>query len=286
MNRRVADDTITEKIITPLSDGQIFLWEDPNLVSWVGQDELAGTKAKEYDPGNMTRAPILIAEFCDIAKILAYPVGWSNERYVVVRHSPITDECIVGFGPGCSDDPEVRIIEPRSSTVAEAYPYYPPVRDTPNGSELRPDITKFADDLLQELIIEAREEVFTDDWESVFSIKLTRLIHRCGEGAIQAITGCIISTHTNIEVVGEIMRILGGIKHPATKNGRVTLLLVGLRSPDPRVRDAASLGISALDDSHLLADVKAAVARETIPELRKDLQQVADQLESTSWRIT
>ena len=286
MNRRVADDTITEKIITPLSDGQIFLWEDPNLLSWVGQDELTGMKTKEYDPGNMTRPPILTAEFCDTARILAYPGGRSNERYVVVRHCPITDACIAGPGPGYGDDPGIRIIEPRSSAVVEAYPYYPPVRDAPNGSELRLDITKFADDLLQELIAEAREEVFIDDWESAFSIGLTRLIHRCGEGTIQAITGHMVSTHVNIEVVGEIMRVLGGIKHPATKDGRVTLLLVGLRSPDPRVRDAASLGISALDDSRLLADVQAAVARETIPELRKDLQQVADQLESTSWRIT
>ena len=285
MSWRVADDTITEKMITRLSDGQTFPLEDPNLLSWIGQDELTGVKTIEYDLGNLTMAPILTVEFGDVAKMLASPGCRSNERYVVVRHSPITDARIAGPGPGYGDDPEVRIIEPWSSTVIEAYPYYPPVRDAPNGSELRLDITKFADDLLQELIAEAREEVFTDDWESAFSIGLTRLIHRCGEGTIQAITGYIICTHTNIEVVGEIMRVLGGIKHPATQDSRVTLLLAGLRSPDPRVRDAASLGISALDDSHLLAAVQAAAARETIPELRKDLQQVADQLESTSWHI-
>ena len=198
MSWRVADDTITEKMITCLSDGQTIPLEDPNLSSWIGQDErpLTGVKTVECDLGNLTMAPILTVELDDVAKILASPGCRSNERYVVVRHSPITDAYIAGSSPGYGDDPEVRIIEPWTSTVFEAYPYYPPVRDAPNGSELRLDITKFADDLLQELVAEAREEVFTDDWESTFSIGLTRLIHRCGEGAIQAITGYVIRTHS------------------------------------------------------------------------------------------
>ena len=37
MSWRVADDTITEKMITRLSDGQTIPLEDPNLSSWIGQ---------------------------------------------------------------------------------------------------------------------------------------------------------------------------------------------------------------------------------------------------------
>jgi hypothetical protein len=134
------------------------------------------------------------------------------------------------------------------------------------------------------LIAQSAHEVFFDGMESRLSYGLKQLMGVSGNATIRVIRSLMESGELNAEQVGEILRVLGDFDDPATHRSRLSVLLDSLRSPDSRVRDAASIGIASVDDPLALRDVEAAVEREQIPQLREDLQLVVDQLRAGQCR--
>lgn len=131
------------------------------------------------------------------------------------------------------------------------------------------------------LVREAVDEVFTDGMESVFSHRLTRTIEDYGDTAVLAIEKLMGLDQVNVEVAGEILRQLGSMEDPRAHHSRLAILVANLLSPDPRIRDAASLGLAALDDPEAISDIQKALDREPSSLLRRNLKLVMDQLQST-----
>lgn len=205
-------------------------------------------------------------------------VGLQNMRGTVVGQDADVDALWV-VGPSVA----VQMIRAEST---EGYSAWPSAKDATNVPVFDPEREKFVNSYFQKIIRDAGDEVFLDGMESVFANQLKILVESYGGIAVRAIEGVVGSGDTNIEIVGELLRVIGSVEDPATHGVRLSVLLTSLASPDPRVRDSASLGIAALDDPSVVDFVVAAVEREQILELRRNLQLVVDQLKLTEWRIS
>ena len=137
---------------------------------------------------------------------------------------------------------------------------------------------------LMETVRIASEEVFVDGMESVLSEGLSMLIETYGDIAVSAVEHVLGLYYDRAEIVGESLRQLGQIEDPQTHRSRLTALVAHLDSSDPRVRDAANLGLAALDDPKAIKALKYALERESSPQLRSNLELVLVQLQSTLWQ--
>ncbi|MDP6451879.1 MAG: HEAT repeat domain-containing protein [SAR202 cluster bacterium] len=128
----------------------------------------------------------------------------------------------------------------------------------------------------------ASEEIFEDGIESEFSRTLNRLVQNFGEPAVKAIEKVICLDQANVEITAEAVQQLGSIENMPSHQSRKGILLRNLESPDARLRDAASIGLSAMDDPTTIQALRDAISRESSPALQRNLQLVLDQLEETS----
>ncbi len=126
-------------------------------------------------------------------------------------------------------------------------------------------------------------EVFVDGMESAFSYGITLAVETHGDIAVRAMERLMSSNGVNVEVAGEILRQMGSMEDPRTHRGRLAVLTSSLKSPDPRLRDAASIGLAALDDPAAIEDLRDAVDREAFPQLRRNLTLALDQLQAAQW---
>ena len=136
---------------------------------------------------------------------------------------------------------------------------------------------------LVEVANDASEEVFIDGVESVLSRELAKLVQTHGDVAVSAIALLVADYCDNSEIIGEIIRQLGYMDDPQTHRVRLRTIITHLESSDPRIRDAASLGLAALDDPAAVDAVCRALDRESSQQLRRNLGLVLDQLKSTKW---
>ncbi|MDP1713898.1 MAG: hypothetical protein Q8L41_04055 [Anaerolineales bacterium] len=126
----------------------------------------------------------------------------------------------------------------------------------------------------------AKEEIFEDGMESEFSRNLSDFILSFGQPAMEVIIDLYFSNSVNTEVVSESLRILGRLRHRNTYRERLWLLeRCLLYSPFARIRDGALLGLSFLNDKLGIPPLKSAIEKESILELRHDMERVLTQLE-------
>ena len=133
--------------------------------------------------------------------------------------------------------------------------------------------------LIENLFSVGRNEVFEDGMESSFTKELVSLVEKYGEIAILEIARIITSERAEAYVAAEALKWIGRIKDKGTHSFRRWLLVRGLTSSSPLVREGAGLGLSFINDSAAITSLKQAVEREQIVELRDDLNQVLQQLE-------
>jgi hypothetical protein len=117
---------------------------------------------------------------------------------------------------------------------------------------------------LKAAFAEAAEEVFVDGMESAFSRRLRAIIRTHGDAAVHATERVMQLEGTSAEVASEAIRQIGSIVDPESHQSRLAVLLRCLGSPDPRLRDAASIGIAALGDPAAIEDVRKAIMRERV----------------------
>jgi hypothetical protein len=126
----------------------------------------------------------------------------------------------------------------------------------------------------------AKEEFFEDGMETIFSHQIDSLVKKYGFEALEAITCLIVYKRVETEVAGEALRWLGRIEHAESYKYRRWLLERSLSLPSTRVRDGATLGIASMDDKHAIPYLKTAIEHEFCSELKEDMEQVLEQLES------
>ena len=124
-------------------------------------------------------------------------------------------------------------------------------------------------------------ETFEDGMESAFAQSLEFVIKDYDRLAIYIISRIILQEQTKSEVLAEALVSLGNMDHKPSYKNRLRLLEKSLKLKSRYARDAAAIGISMMDDPSSLIFVIQAIERESVDELRKDLQKVANQLEIT-----
>lgn len=134
---------------------------------------------------------------------------------------------------------------------------------------------------LATLFNKAKEEIFESGVETPFSRGLLIFISKYGPAAMDTITDFVLSSSVNSEIAAEIMRWLGLMESPVCFTQRRWLLSRCLRDSSERVRDAALLGLSYLDDPWVIPYLENAIRDEQISELRYDMNQVLEQLKNT-----
>lgn len=114
-------------------------------------------------------------------------------------------------------------------------------------------------DYFEGLVRDSAEEVFEDGMGSNFSRGLVSAVLEHGVTALTAVEQVIIAGNTNVEVLGEVLVQIGAIDDPITHDRRLTILTDALESEDVRIRDAASLGLEAME---------TALTQELSPQMR------------------
>lgn len=127
----------------------------------------------------------------------------------------------------------------------------------------------------------AAGEIFEDGIESRFSQGLVSLITSLGNAAVKSVADIIISGHANSEVSSEALRWIGRLDNPQSSSNRLWLLESCLNCGSAKIRDGAILGLASMDNPKAIPYIKNAMEREHLSELKKDMQQVIDQLENT-----
>jgi len=123
---------------------------------------------------------------------------------------------------------------------------------------------------------------FEDGMESDFSRAIIQFVETYEGEALAMINNSCRALHRTNEVMGEALRWIGRMEHEPTYALRLGMLCECLSSPSMLVRDGAGLGLSSLDDPRALPMLEQTIAAEQSPTLRRDLQQVADQLRETA----
>ena len=142
----------------------------------------------------------------------------------------------------------------------------------------RPRLEAEVVDYFERLVQDSAEEVFEDGMGSNFSRGLVSAVLEHGMTALTAAEQVIIAGNTNVEVLGETLVQIGTIEDPTTHGRRLTILTDALESEDVRVRDAASLGLEAMESASAIPAIEAALAREPSAQMRNNLATVIDHL--------
>ena len=111
---------------------------------------------------------------------------------------------------------------------------------------------------LQRIFFAAREEVFEDGMDSVFSRRLVNFMERHSRLGIDILSDLLILGHVNAEVAGEALRHVGHIEHVPTRLERRRLLERCLFDASARVRDGAILGLASMDDPESIPYIEQA----------------------------
>jgi len=133
---------------------------------------------------------------------------------------------------------------------------------------------------LEQLFAECQEEIFEDGMDSDFSRGLTRLILTRRDAALLELNVLVRGLRTPANLVAEALRTLGRISDKETHAFRRWILADLLDARSVTVRDGAIVGLANLDDPSVKKLVESRLPQEPSEQLRQDLKQLLDQLES------
>lgn len=135
--------------------------------------------------------------------------------------------------------------------------------------------------LFTQCIAEAIDEVFMDGMDSTLSLRVTSLVIKYDNAAVSALDHLLSADKVNAEISGEILRTLGSLDNGKSYFSRLRLLADQLKSSDPRIRDAASLGLASLDEPMSLPALREAHAVEKSELVQRNIGLVIAQLEQS-----
>lgn len=134
-------------------------------------------------------------------------------------------------------------------------------------------------DILRKLFHDASDEVFEDGMDSYFSANLNRIVQTHGVAAIDALERVIRMDDVNVESIEEALRQVGRMDDGRTHRCRLLLLEHALESPNTCIRDAASIGIEAMNDTAAIESLQRAIDNERHKQLRQNLKDLLAQLQ-------
>ncbi len=179
------------------------------------------------------------------------------------------------------------VIKIASASVAETHRRFLPV-----SSSTSPAIVAAADTSLRELAPETkaqldsilegvREELIEDGIANTITRKLPQLVANHYRSVLPAIAALVDGSRTSSAVTAEILKEVGRLRDATSHFERRWLLEHALWSRNPAARDGAGAGLAWLQDPAAAERVRAAAERETLPQLRADLEEVFRLLAAT-----
>ena len=167
------------------------------------------------------------------------------------------------------------------STPLKAMPW-PEAESRPEGT-LQPQSHLHLASEFELYIHQAQGETFADGMSSTFTDRVLESIKKHGPAAVRAWEQIVIKTGNTHETGEELLRQLGILMDHPSHEARLQTLANFLEHPDPRMRDAAGLGLSFLDDPKALPLVGKALSQEQELWLKGNLALVIKQLEHAQW---
>ena len=135
---------------------------------------------------------------------------------------------------------------------------------------------------LESYVHDARNERFADGMDSTFGHRIYQSIAEHGSAAVAAWERVLLHTGNRNETGEELLRQIGLVQHPPSHDARLCFLTASLKHSEPRLRDAAGLGLSLLDDPSALPALREAHSSESQRWLRDGIRLVITQLEQTA----
>ena len=141
-------------------------------------------------------------------------------------------------------------------------------------------IPRQVEEQLDRLCSAAFDEQFEVGVESWFSKELQRLCAYHPIAILQSLRVRLIHGSTSPEVLSEILQWASRQEASAMRSLVIELLSAGLDHTSSLVRDAAATALAYLDERAAISHLRKALERETVPELRVDLEDLIRSLES------
>ena len=226
-----------------------------------------------------------ISEFPDIRlqELTAITIDLSGAISACQRRGPAVPDGILSI----TDAPNAVVDMPTAAALSRKLRIYRQAEASTAGDDygqssstiMQRELTRRVEDAVAELFELAEEQSFEDGMESDFSRDLVSLITKYGDLAMSEIAYLVTYDRVDREVASEALRWLGRIDDPSTHDSRLWVLRQGLTCKSPLVRDGAALGLASIRDAKAVQCLREAVERETIAELRYDLQAILEGLE-------
>lgn len=197
--------------------------------------------------------------------------SWLNVKEILEEKIP--HRVMVDFAP-IPVAPETIARSMQGRTTENAVSWAKPI-------ELAPDPEVLLVDSLRRLFHDSDNEVFEDGMSNEFSANLHLIIRNHGAAAVKALEHLVHKNDANIEAAEEALRQMGRIDHKSTHRHRLSLLKRALESRNSRIRDAASIGIEALEDPSAIRSLQRAIEKEQSEQLRQNFRDVLEQLQDS-----
>jgi len=124
----------------------------------------------------------------------------------------------------------------------------------------------------------AATERFHDGMQSNFANELEVLAQNHPFEIRPIIIRLLNEKNDSPDVFAEVMRWIGNTQAPISIEDRLIILSNGLDSSQYLVRDGAILGLASLDNPVAIPHLERAIAKESSPVLRKDMEQALQEL--------
>ena len=135
---------------------------------------------------------------------------------------------------------------------------------------LDPQISVQLDSILERV----RHEIVENGMTNTLTTELPRLVANHYRSVLPAIAALTDGSRTSAAVTAELLKEVGRVRDAISHFDRRWLLEHALSSPNPAARDGAGVGLAWLRDPRAAESLRAAVAREAIPQLKADLEEV------------
>lgn len=135
---------------------------------------------------------------------------------------------------------------------------------------------------VEDIVNCAIEEHIEDGMESGTALRVCRFVSRSSVPGVRRLAARVTSIHTNAAVAADVVRILGRMLHGGTHRERVWIAARLLQSESPLARDASAVALEELGGPDAIAALQDAVAVESIPGLRADMETSLQELKNSA----